>query len=123
MFQINVIEAKKKTDILMVVRIVFKTQSVISGRLLTASMVLAIFELWYRNDSLVEYIFPSTYGYIEMNTVETNPDDAYMYLVNTLFPCQMLSLIEAQAQFFQYGHQSLSELEDFKFSLGEEVSG
>ena len=35
----------------------------------------------------------------------------------------MLSLIEAQAQFFQYGHKSLSELEDFKRSLGEEVSG
>ncbi|XP_030194698.1 arf-GAP with coiled-coil, ANK repeat and PH domain-containing protein 1 [Gadus morhua] len=32
----------------------------------------------------------------------------------------MLSLIEAQAQFFQYGHKSLSELEDFKRSLGEE---
>ncbi|CAL8325925.1 unnamed protein product [Lota lota] len=32
----------------------------------------------------------------------------------------MLSLIEAQTQFFQYGHRSLSELEDFKRSLSEE---
>ncbi|KAJ3585746.1 hypothetical protein NHX12_014465 [Muraenolepis orangiensis] len=32
----------------------------------------------------------------------------------------MLSLIEAQAQFFQYGHHSMSELEDFRRSLNEE---
>ncbi len=36
--------------------------------------------------------------------------------------CQMLSLMEAQAQFFQHGHQSLSELDAYRRKLGEEVT-
>uniref|UniRef100_A0A665V6L2 Arf-GAP with coiled-coil, ANK repeat and PH domain-containing protein n=1 Tax=Echeneis naucrates TaxID=173247 RepID=A0A665V6L2_ECHNA len=35
---------------------------------------------------------------------------------------EMLSLMEAQAQFFQIGHQSLSELEDYREKLNKEVS-
>lgn len=34
---------------------------------------------------------------------------------------QMLSLIEAQAQFFQQGNQSLSELDEYRRQLNEEV--
>lgn len=33
----------------------------------------------------------------------------------------MLSLMEAQAQFFQHGHQSLSELDEYRRKLNEEV--
>lgn len=35
--------------------------------------------------------------------------------------CQVLSLMEAQAQFFQHGHQSLSELDKYRQQLNEEV--
>lgn len=35
--------------------------------------------------------------------------------------CQMLSLMEAQAQLFQHGHQSFSELEEYRQKLNEEV--
>lgn len=35
---------------------------------------------------------------------------------------QMLSLMEAQAQFFQQGHQSLSELDEYRRKLNEEVT-
>lgn len=34
---------------------------------------------------------------------------------------QMLSLMESQAQFFQHGHQSLSQLDEYRRQLNEEV--
>lgn len=34
----------------------------------------------------------------------------------------MLSLMEAQSNFFQHGHQSLSELDGYRQTLNEEVS-
>uniref|UniRef100_A0A8C7CYS7 Arf-GAP with coiled-coil, ANK repeat and PH domain-containing protein n=1 Tax=Oncorhynchus kisutch TaxID=8019 RepID=A0A8C7CYS7_ONCKI len=34
--------------------------------------------------------------------------------------CQMVSMMEAQSQFFQQGHQSLSELADYRRTLSEE---
>lgn len=39
-----------------------------------------------------------------------------------VFSFKMLSLMEAQAQFFQHGHQSLSELDEYRRTLSEEVS-
>lgn len=33
----------------------------------------------------------------------------------------MLSLMEAQSQFFQHGHQSLSELDQYRHQLSEEA--
>lgn len=36
-------------------------------------------------------------------------------------PPQMLSLMEAQSQFFQHGHQSLSELDQYRHKLSEEA--
>lgn len=36
--------------------------------------------------------------------------------------CQMLSLMDAQAQFFLQGHQSLSELDEYRQKLNEEVT-
>lgn len=33
----------------------------------------------------------------------------------------MLSLMEAQSQFFQHGHQSLSELDQYRHKLSEEA--
>lgn len=33
----------------------------------------------------------------------------------------MLSLMEAQSQFFQQGHQSLSELDQYRHKLSEEA--
>lgn len=35
--------------------------------------------------------------------------------------CQVLSLMDAQAQFFQQGHQSLSELNEYRQKLYDEV--
>lgn len=42
-------------------------------------------------------------------------------LRDPLCSLQMLSLMEAQAQLFQQGHQSLSQLEDYRRQLNEEV--
>lgn len=38
-----------------------------------------------------------------------------------LLHCQMLTLMEAQSHFFQHGHQSLSELDDYRQKLSEEA--
>lgn len=47
----------------------------------------------------------------------------WIYLGCLLYAsCQMLSLMEAQAQFFQQGHQSLSELDEYRKKLNEEVT-
>lgn len=44
-----------------------------------------------------------------------------MLFATRLLSFQMLSLIEAQAQFFQQGNQSLSELDEYRRQLNEEV--
>lgn len=79
MFQINVIEAKKKTDIVMAVSL-HQLCTTLKGAALPCR------------------------------------------LCDPVRSRQMLSLMEAQAQLFQHGHQSLSQLDEYRRQLNEEVT-
>ncbi|CAL8242017.1 unnamed protein product [Merluccius merluccius] len=69
-----------------------------------ASSALLSARKFFRSEAL-DYV-------LEINVIEAKKKTDILLV--------MLSLIEAQAQFFQYGHHSLSELEEFRHSLNEE---
>lgn len=61
--------------------------------------------------------FTSTYYFVFVVYLE----HVWLKDLKQILLCQMLSLMETQAQFFQQGHTSLSELEEYRQKLNEEV--
>lgn len=66
------------------------------------------------------------YCVIDIKMYDNNVDEMeinshFSLLSSVCVVCQMLSLMEAQALFFQQGYQSLAELENYRKQLKDEV--